>query len=87
MAVPPGAKPVVKHTTLDDGFLEVARAIRQLAESPGSGTTRVRPFGDAEGTVTPAQPGPRSAQIGVQLKALIPFYLDEASLTLVWCNV
>ena len=30
MAVPPDGKPVTKHATLDDGFLEVARAIRQI---------------------------------------------------------
>ena len=31
MAVPPDGKPVVKHATLDDGFLEVVKAVRQVA--------------------------------------------------------
>ena len=30
-AVPPDGKPITKHAALDDGFLEVARAIRQIA--------------------------------------------------------
>lgn len=31
MACPTDGKPVVKHTSLDDGFLEVAQAVRQVA--------------------------------------------------------
>ena len=31
MAVPADGKPVTKHASLDDGFLEVARAIREIA--------------------------------------------------------
>ena len=33
MAVPRDGKPVTKHASLDDGFLEVAQAVRQAAES------------------------------------------------------
>ncbi len=33
MAVPTDGKPVTKHASLDDGFLEVAQAVRQAAES------------------------------------------------------
>ncbi len=41
LAVPKDAKPVVKHATLDDGFVEVAQAVRQAAErvSPITGGT------------------------------------------------
>ena len=35
-AVPTDSKPVVKHATLDDGFVEVAQAVREAAESLGS---------------------------------------------------
>jgi len=33
LAVPTNGKPVTKHTSLDNGFLEVAQAVRQAAES------------------------------------------------------
>ena len=32
-AVPTNGKPVVKHATLDDGFVEVTQAVREAAES------------------------------------------------------
>ena len=35
-AVPADGKPVVKHASLDDGFLEVARAIREVADGSNS---------------------------------------------------
>lgn len=46
--------------------LEVSRAVRQAAESPGSGTATVGPSGNTEGTGTPAQPGPRSSNLRVK---------------------
>ena len=36
-AVPKDGKPVVKHGTLDDGFLEVAQAVRQTASAERGG--------------------------------------------------
>ncbi|MET0063033.1 MAG: toll/interleukin-1 receptor domain-containing protein [Candidatus Thiodiazotropha endolucinida] len=66
MAVPTDAKPVVKHASLDDGFLEVARAIRQAIESLGSVAAAVNPSGDVEGAIAPAQPGPRSSNLRVR---------------------
>ena len=33
MAVPPDGKPVVKHATLDDGFVKVAEAIRTVMDT------------------------------------------------------
>ena len=36
-AVPKDGKPVVKHGTLDDGFLEVAQAVRQAASAERGG--------------------------------------------------
>jgi hypothetical protein len=36
-AVPKDGKPVVKHATLDDGFLEVAQAVRQAASTEPGG--------------------------------------------------
>ena len=66
MAVPTDGKPVVKQATLDDGFLEVVRAIRQAAESlsgviaaPGT----ARPVTSA---VAPTQSGPRSSNLRVK---------------------
>ncbi|MEW8410581.1 MAG: toll/interleukin-1 receptor domain-containing protein [Candidatus Thiodiazotropha sp.] len=66
MAVPTDGKPVAKHATLDDGFLEVAQAVRQAAESLGGDTTTVEPSGDLESAVTPAQLGPRSSNLGIK---------------------
>ena len=39
MAVPADGQPVTKHASLDDGFLEVARAIREIA-GPGAARRR-----------------------------------------------
>ena len=63
-AVPTDGKPVAKHATLDDGFLEVTRAVRQAAESVGGSiSTRARPVAGTTGTVDPVQPGPRSSNL------------------------
>ena len=57
-AVPTNGKPVVKHATLDDGFVEVTQAVREAAESLDSVTAR--PAVGTTGTITPVQPSPRS---------------------------
>ena len=66
-AVPTDGKPVAKHPILDDGFLEVTRAVRQAAESLGGGTsTRIRPVEGTTATVNPMQPAPRSSNLSVR---------------------
>ena len=66
MAVPPDGKAVTKHATLDDGFLEVAKAIRQLA---GPGDTRppaTSPPPPGAGADHPASHTPRSSNLRVR---------------------
>ena len=66
MAVPPDGKPVTKHATLDDGFLEVARAIRQIA---GPARPRAAPATAAPpdaGFEHATAPGPRSSNLRVR---------------------
>ena len=66
MAVPPDGKPVTKHATLDDGFLEVARAIRQIA---GPARPRAAPATAAPPDANfehAASSGPRSSNLRVR---------------------
>ena len=69
-AVPPDGKPVIKHATLDDGFLEVAKAIRNVigtANAPAPARTTVHPQTvDDLGRST--SPGPRSSNLRVPRK-------------------
>ena len=66
-AAPTDGKPVAKHPTLDDGFLEVTLAVRRAAESLGGGTsTRARPIEGTTATVDPVQPGPRSSNLRIK---------------------
>lgn len=66
-AVPADGKPVAKHATLDDGFLEITRAVRQTADSLGDGTsTRARPVEGAAAKANPAQPRPRSSNLRIK---------------------
>ena len=66
-AVPTDGKPVTKHATLDDGFLEVTRAVRQVTESLGGGTsTRARPVEGTTATANPVQPEPRSSNLRIK---------------------
>ena len=64
-AVPADGKPVVKHATLGEGFLEVAQAIREVAGE----TSRIpapsasKPVSDGEGI---APRGPRSSNLRVR---------------------
>ena len=64
-AVPADGKPVVKHATLDEGFLEVAQAIREVAGEtsriPAPSTSK--PVSDGEGI---APRGPRSSNLRVR---------------------
>ena len=65
MAVPPDGKPVVKHATLDDGFLEVAKAIRAVMDTAH---TPARAAGGPQGVAgrdRSTSPGPRSSNLRV----------------------
>ena len=66
LAVPTDGWPVVKQATLDDGFLEVVRAIRQAAESLSGVTAAPGTARSAPSAVAPAQPGPRSSNLRVK---------------------
>ena len=59
MAVPRDGKPVTKHASLDDGFLEVAQAVRQAAESCVDSIPRASHRAVARGTATTAQTTPK----------------------------
>ena len=65
-AVPTDGKPVTKHATLDDGFLEVAQAVRQAAESLGSPTPASISAMGAASSPTPTQARPRSSNLRVK---------------------
>ena len=66
MAVPRDGKPVVKHATLDDGFLEVARAIRQVAGEAGARAAAPAARQPVAGAGRAAAPGPRSSNLRVR---------------------
>ena len=66
MAVPPDGKPVVKHATLDDGFLEVAKAIRQVADPAYPRAPAARSSQPATSVDRPAPSGPRSSNLRVR---------------------
>ena len=69
MAVPKDGRPVTKHPTLDDGFLEVAKAIRQVAGFPDTSAATARrplpPRARADRDDIP-MPGPRSSNLRVR---------------------
>jgi hypothetical protein len=65
MAVPADGRPIVKHATLDDGFLEVARSIRRATEALGGATPPLQTRSPV-GTGTSAQPGPRSSNLRIR---------------------
>ena len=65
MAVPSDGKPVAKHATLDDGFLEVAKAIRAVVESANvQSRAGIRRQAVASGDQSPPT-GPRSSNLRV----------------------
>ena len=66
MAVPPDGKPVVRHATLDDGFLEVAKAIRQVAGAADPSAPAARAAPPAAALDHPATLGPRSSNLRVR---------------------
>ena len=66
MAVPSDGKPVTKHATLDDGFLEVAKAIRQVAGPGDSRTPAISPRSPGTGDDNPALLAPRSSNLRVR---------------------
>ena len=65
LAVPPDGKPVVKHATLDDGFVEVAKAIRHFVESIGTLVATAHRPRSAPETSLAGAPGPRSSNLRV----------------------
>ena len=65
-AVPKDAKPVVKHATLDDGFVEVAQAVRQAAKSLGNSRALKLTKPEATSPAIPDQTVPRSSNLRVR---------------------
>jgi len=65
MAVPEDGKPMVKHATLDDGFLEVAQAIRRVADAANTRSPATAPAEPATARADAAQPGPRSSNLRI----------------------
>ena len=71
MAVPKDGRPVVKHPTLDDGFLEVAKAIRRVAgflDTSAATGRRPHPPAARAGKADIPMPGPRSSNLRVKTK-------------------
>ncbi len=66
MATPTDGKPVVKQTTLDDGFLEVVRAIRQAAESYDDVIAAPEADRPVTSPVVPTRSAPRSSNLRVK---------------------
>lgn len=66
MAVPGDAKPIIKHATLDDGFLEVAQAIRRVADAAHTQPPVAEPAEPATARVHAPAPGPRSSNLRVR---------------------
>ena len=66
MAVPADGRPVVKHATLDDGFLDVVRAIRQAAGGRNAQGAAVRASKPTVAVNAPVVPGPRSSNLRVK---------------------
>ncbi len=66
-ACPTDGKPVVKHTSFDDGFLEVAQAVRQVAASQGSDTPpRDSPDSDKPDLPKATHDTPRSSNLRIK---------------------
>jgi hypothetical protein len=66
MAVPQDGKPVVKFPMLDDGFVEVVQAVRQVVESQGSLQPPVATSLEKSITVSPDQRAPRSSNLRIK---------------------
>ncbi len=78
-ACPNDGKPVVNHTTLDDGFLQVAQAVRQVATEKGTNNTLPDPDESNAPDNTTAPTSPRSNNLRV--KRRISDYDRHAFLT------
>ena len=65
MAVPPDGKPVVKHAALDDGFLEVAKAIHAVTETADAPARAASSPQAVAGRDRSASHGPRSSNLRV----------------------
>lgn len=66
MAIPEDGKPVIKHATLDDGFLEVAQAIRRVADAADTESPVMAPAESAAAGADAAQPSPRSSNLRIK---------------------
>lgn len=66
MAVPTDGRPIVKHATLDDGFLEVARAIRRTTEALGGPTPPPQAPSRPVDMGFPTQLRPRSSNLRIR---------------------
>ena len=65
-AIPTDGLPVVKHATLDDGFLEVAQAVRQAAQSLSGDSPTVRPSQTDPVVAKATEPAPRSSNLRIK---------------------
>ena len=66
LAVPEDGKPVNKHATLDDGFLQVAQAIRRVAGMANTRSPAADPTKPAAARAVAARPGPRSSNLRIK---------------------
>ena len=66
MAVPKDGKPVVEHSNLDHGFLEVAQAVRRAADAANTRLPVAEPAETAATRAAAAQPGPRSSNLRIR---------------------
>ena len=64
-AFPNDGEPVVNHTTLDEGFLEVAQAVRQVADAKGTNNT-LPDESDEPDSTTAVPTSPRSNNLRVK---------------------
>lgn len=65
-AIPTDGKPVVKHATLDDGFLEVVEAVRDAAQSLAGDASAAHPVRPLANSSTSESTGPRSSNLRVK---------------------
>ena len=65
-ACPNDGEPVVNHTTLDEGFLQVAQAVRQVAAMKSTNSTLPDPDGSIEpNSATAVSSSPRSSNLKI----------------------
>ena len=66
MAVPEEGDPIIKHASLDDGFLQVAQAIRRVADVAHTQPPVAELAEPAAARVDAPAPGPRSSNLRVR---------------------